>query len=157
MLDAFGLGSGRDGLALGDLVVIGRLDAVDAIRTAGRRLDGGTIVQVAADEFGASGDERGGRWRRVVSYEGADSPAAASRWRAVAPPWFPVAPVTKTTLSRWSSTLFSFCAMALFQRELLERILLGEGRWRHLSATAEPLPAVGCPTLGFSATNSAAG
>jgi hypothetical protein len=110
VLDAFGLGSGRDGLALGDLVVIGRLDAVDAIRTAGRRLDGGTIVQVAADEFGASGDERGGRWRRVVSYEGADSPAAASRWRAVAPPWFPVAPVTKTTLSRWSSTLFSFCA-----------------------------------------------
>lgn len=75
MPDAFGLGGGRDGLALSDFVVIGRLDAVDAIRAADRGLDGGRIVQVAADEFGAGGDERGGRRRCVLSHQGTDPPA----------------------------------------------------------------------------------
>jgi hypothetical protein len=39
-----GLGGVRDVLALGDLVVVGRLDAVDAVRATHRRVTGGAVV-----------------------------------------------------------------------------------------------------------------
>jgi hypothetical protein len=37
------------------------------------------IVQVAVDKLGASGDEHGGLWRRVVSHQGPDSPAGGQQ------------------------------------------------------------------------------
>jgi hypothetical protein len=39
-----GLGGVRDVLALGDLVVVGGLDAVDAVRATHRRVAGGAVV-----------------------------------------------------------------------------------------------------------------
>jgi hypothetical protein len=47
-----GLGGVCDVLALGDLVVVGGLDAVDAVRATHRRVKGGAVVQVAQDELG---------------------------------------------------------------------------------------------------------
>jgi hypothetical protein len=79
VLHARCLGGVGDGLALGDLVGVGGLDAVGAIRAAHRRVDGGTVVQVASDELGSGGGERGGGRGGGVADQGANVPAVGEQ------------------------------------------------------------------------------
>ncbi|WUV35851.1 hypothetical protein OG318_34955 [Streptomyces sp. NBC_01483] len=79
MLHARGLGGVRDACCLGDLVGVVGLDAVDAVRAAYRRVEGGAVVEVPADEFGAGGGELGGGRSGLVADEGADAPAGGEQ------------------------------------------------------------------------------
>ena len=79
MLHVRRLGGVSDGGGLGDLVGVGGLDAVHAVRAADRGVEGGGIVHVAADELGAGGGEPGRGRGGVVADEGPYVPAVGEQ------------------------------------------------------------------------------